>query len=111
MLVQGQVAALRGDVVGAESTLRNVEQDKICPVFLKWEAEHSLARLYEDDKRPDSADREYRSALATFEGARDTVRHEDSQLSFLTNASRIYDDYVHFLVAPGRTDYPPPSAR
>ncbi len=104
MLVQGQVAALRGDVVGAESTFREVEQDKVCPVFLKWEAEHSLARLYEDEKRPDSADREYRSALATFEAARDTVQHEDSQLSFLTNASRIYDDYVHFLVARGKTD-------
>ncbi len=104
MLVQGQVAARRGDVAGAESVFRAVERDKICPVFLKWEAEHSLARLYEDEKRPDSADREYRTALATFEAARDDVRHEDSQLSFLTNASRIYDDYIHFLVARGRTD-------
>jgi CHAT domain-containing protein/Tfp pilus assembly protein PilF len=104
MLVEGQVAARRGNVVGAERTFHEVEQDKICPVFLKWEAEHSLARLYEDEKRPDSADREYRTALATFEAARDTVRHEDSQLSFLTNASRIYDDYVHFLVARGKTD-------
>ena len=32
------------------------------------------------------------------------MQHEDSQLSFLTNASRIYDDYVHFLVARGKTD-------
>jgi len=104
MLVQGQVAARRGDVAGAESTFREVERDKICPVFLKWEAEHSLARLYEDEKRADSADREYRAALATFEAARDTVRHEDSQLSFLTNASRIYDDYVRFLVVRGKTD-------
>ena len=104
MLVQGQVAARRGDVAGAERMFRAVEQDKTCLVSLKWEAEHSLARLYEDDKRPDSAAREYRAALATFEAARDTVRHEDSQLSFLTNASRIYDDYVHFLVARGKTD-------
>jgi CHAT domain-containing protein/Tfp pilus assembly protein PilF len=104
MLVQGQVAARRGDVAGAESVFRAVKQDKICPVSLKWEAEHSLARLYEDEKRPDSADREYRAALATFEAARDSVRHEDSQLSFLTNASRIYDDYIHFLVARGKTD-------
>jgi len=102
-LVQGQVAARRGDVAGAESVFRAVERDKVCPVFLKWEAEHSLARLYEDENRPDSADREYRSALATFEAARDDVRHEDSQLSFLTNASRIYDDYVHFLVSRGKT--------
>jgi CHAT domain-containing protein/Tfp pilus assembly protein PilF len=104
ILVQGQVAARRGDTAAAESKFHEVEQDKVCPVFLKWEAEHSLARLYQDEKHPDSADREYRSALATFEAARDTVRHEDSQLSFLTNASRIYDDYVHFLVARGKTD-------
>ena len=104
MLVQGQIAA-RGSGTGeAERTFQQVEHNNICPVFLKWEAEHSLARLYEDEKRPDSADREYRVALATFEAARDTVRHEDSQLSFLTNASRIYDDYVHFLVARGKTD-------
>ncbi len=104
LLIQGQVAAGRGDTTAAESKFREVEQDKDGPVFLKWEAEHSLARLYEDENRPDSADREYRTALATFEAARDAVQHEDSQLSFLTNASRIYDDYVHFLVARGRTD-------
>ncbi len=104
MLVQGQVAARRGDVAGAESTFREVEHDHSCPVFLKWEAEHSLARLYEDENRPDSADREYRAALATFEAARADLRHEDSRLSFLTNASRIYDDYVHFLVARGKTN-------
>ncbi len=104
MLVQGQIAARRRNTGEAEKTFQQVERDKICPVFLKWEAEHSLARLYEDEGRPDAAQREYRAALATFEAARDTVRHEDSQLSFLTNASRIYDDYVHFLVARGKTD-------
>jgi CHAT domain-containing protein/Tfp pilus assembly protein PilF len=104
MLVEGQIAARRGDLAAAESTFHAVERDKICPIFLKWEAEHSLARLYEDEKHPDAADREYRSALASFEAARDDVRHEDSQLSFLTNAARIYDDYVHFLVARGKTD-------
>lgn len=104
MLVQGQIAARRGDLAAAESTFRAVERDKVCPIFLKWEAEHSLARLYEDEKHPDAADREYRVALITFEAARDQVRHEDSQLSFLTNAARIYDDYVHFLVAHGKSD-------
>ncbi len=104
MLVEGQIAARRGDAPSAESAFLDVERDKMCPVFLRWEAEHSLARLYEDEKHPDAADREYRVALTTFEAARDEVRHEDSQLSFLTNASRIYDDYVHFLVARGKTD-------
>ncbi len=103
-LVQGQVAARRGDTAQAERIFHEVEQDKIRPVFLKWEAEHSLARLYEGEKRSYAAGHEYRAALATFEAARDTVRQQDSQLSFLTNASHIYDDYVHFLVAHGKTD-------
>lgn len=104
ILVQGQIARRRGHVVEAEKIFRQVEADKLCPVFLKWEAEHRLARLYEDEKHFDAADREYRRALATFEAARQTVRHEDSQVSFLTNAARIYDDYVHFLIAAGKTN-------
>jgi CHAT domain-containing protein len=104
MLVQGQVASRRGDAAQAEQVFEEVEQDKACPVFLKWDAQHSLARLYEDEKQQSAADREYRAALATFESARATVQQEDFQLSFLTNAARIYDDYVHFLVAQGKTD-------
>jgi CHAT domain-containing protein len=104
MLVEGQIAARAGKTDEAETTFLQVEHDKSCPVFLKWEAEHSLARLYEDEQRADAADKEYRLALATFEAARTEVRHEDSQISFLTNAARIYDDYVHFLVTRGKTD-------
>ena len=103
ILVQGQLAARRGDRARAESIFHDIEHDKVCPVSLKWEAEHALAQLYEDDNRPDSADREYRSALATFEAARNSVRREDSQLSFLTNASRIYDDYIHFQIVRGKS--------
>ena len=103
-LVLGQVAAKRGDFTTAEATLRQVEQDKSCPVFLKWEAEHSLARLYEDEALPDRGDRQYRDALATFEGARSAVRREDYQLSFLANGERLYDDYVHFLVSRQRME-------
>lgn len=104
MLVQGQVAASRGDASKALRAYEAVEHDPLCPVFLKWDAEHSQARLYEGQNQPDAADREYRAALATFEAARATVRHEDFQLSFLTNAARIYDDYVHFLVAHEKTN-------
>lgn len=104
MLVQGQIAALRGNAAEAEARFRDIEQDKSCPVFLKWEAQHSLAQLYESENRGDAADSQYRTALATFEAARKAVHHEASQLSFLTNASRIYDDYLHFLIARGKPD-------
>ena len=103
-LVQGQIAAQRGDNALAERTFLAVEQDPSCPIFLKWEAEQSLGRLYESENRPDFADREYRAALAAFEQARDAVSPANFQLSFLANASGIYDDYIHFLVCRGKID-------
>jgi CHAT domain-containing protein len=104
LLVQGQVAAMGGDAAKAQQVFQAIEHDQVCPVFLKWEAQHSLAQLYESEKQISEADGEYRAALATFESARSTVRSEDFQLSFLTNAAHIYDDYVHFLVAQGKSD-------
>ena len=103
-LVQGRVAARLHDTAAAEGAFREVAQAKDTPVFLKWEAERSLARLYEDEKQVDSANLEYRVSLSTFETARSELQHEDSRLPFLTNASRIYDDYIHFLVAQGKAD-------
>jgi len=102
LLVQGRVAARLHDTTAAASAFREVAGSEDSPVFLKWEAERSLARLYEEENQLDSADREYRTALTTFETARSDLKHEDSRLPFLTNAALIYDDYLHFLVACGK---------
>ena len=104
VLVQGQIAARRGEASEAEHQFLRVQSDPTALIFLKWEAQHSLARLYEDSKPPDAVDHEYRAALATIGSARDSVQHTDFQLSFLANAAPIYDDYIHFLVTRGRTD-------
>jgi CHAT domain-containing protein/Flp pilus assembly protein TadD len=103
-LVQGRIAALRHEPVTAEAAFREVAQAPDSPVFLKWEAERSLARLFEDENQAPAAEREYQVALSTFEQARSGLRQMSSRLPFLTNASGIYDDYIHFLVARGRTE-------
>ncbi|HTT22059.1 MAG TPA: CHAT domain-containing protein [Candidatus Sulfotelmatobacter sp.] len=97
MLVKGHVAARQHDTQRAEKIYREIEQDPKSHVFLKWEAEHSLAQLYEDENQPDTAAREYRAALSTFEGARAAL-HEDTSLPFPANAAGIYDDYIRFLI-------------
>jgi CHAT domain-containing protein/Flp pilus assembly protein TadD len=104
LLVKGLVAARSGDGTGAERIFREVEQDQKGNASLKWRAEHGLARLYEDENRPNDADHEYRSALATFEQARSSLERDDSRLPFSNNASHIYDDYVHFLVVTNKPD-------
>jgi len=102
LLVQGRLAARLHDAVNAEFKFREVEHAKGTPVFLKWEAERALARLYENENKVESANREYQTALSTFEGARSELEREDSRVRFVANASRIYDDYIHFLIAQGK---------
>jgi CHAT domain-containing protein/Tfp pilus assembly protein PilF len=104
LLVKGLIAARSGAGAEAERIFREVELDPKANASLMWKAEHGLAKVYEDEKRSDDADFDYRKALATFEGTRSALQRNDSRLPFGNNASRIYDDYVHFLVARGRTD-------
>jgi len=104
LLVKGLIAARSGDGEEAEHIFREVEHDQHGNASLKWRAEHALARLYEDEKRLNDADQEYRAALATLEQARSSLQRNDSRLPFSNNEYRIYDDYVHFLIARGNTD-------
>ena len=103
LLVKGQVAAQLHDYSSAAAIFREVARDPQSDSSLKWEAEHSLARLEEGAGHRDSANHEYESALCAFETARSELRHEESKLPFFTNATRIYDDYVKFLVSSGRS--------
>jgi CHAT domain-containing protein len=104
LLVKGLIAARSQDSSQAEQIFREVERDPSGNPALKWRSEHALAQLYEDEKRPDAAEREYRAALTTFEAARSSLRRNDSKLPFSNNAARIYDDYIHFLVSQKRPD-------
>ena len=102
LLVKGQVAAQLRDSAKAESIFREVANDPQSDSSLKWEAQHSLARLQEDEGLRVPARREYEAALCTFETARSSVHHEESKLPFFTNAARIYDDYISFLIKSGQ---------
>ena len=103
LLVKGQVAAQLHDSAKAAAIFREVANDPAGDSSLKWEAQDSLARLEEHEGRRDAANREYQAALCTFETARSSLRHEESKLPFFTNASRIYNDYIGFLIGAGQS--------
>jgi CHAT domain-containing protein/tetratricopeptide (TPR) repeat protein len=102
-LVLGRVAAQRHETAAAEAAFAEVIQSPDAPIFLKWQAGHSLANLYENENQPEAAEREYRNALSIFEAARNDLTKLDSRLPFLTNATSIYEDYIHFLVTQGKS--------
>ncbi|MGA7107750.1 MAG: CHAT domain-containing protein [Terracidiphilus sp.] len=102
-LAQGRLAAaLRQDRL-AEEIFRKVEADPASQSSMRIGAEHELARLSEVQGDAIDADRMYRTTLSTFESTRAQLKHEDSKLPFLANATGIYDDYIHFLVSHGKT--------
>jgi len=102
MLAQGKIAAARRQDQRAEDIFRAVEKDPDSQTSMRLGAEHELARLFETEDDEKDADNMYRTALTTFEAARSDLKNEDSKLPFLTNATPIYDDYIHFLVTHGK---------
>lgn len=102
MLAQGKIAAARRQDQQAEAIFRAVENDRDSQTSMRLGAEHELARLFEAEGDDKGADNMYRTALTTYEAARSDLKDEASKLPFLTNATPIYDDYIHFLVNHGR---------
>ena len=103
-MLQGQAAAARHDWPRADSLLHEVALAPESQNRMRWTAQHTLASMYEAQGNMAAAEQSYKAAIALVEGARANLHQELSQLTFLNNASSIYDDYIHFLVAQGRTN-------
>ncbi|HEY9127763.1 MAG TPA: tetratricopeptide repeat protein, partial [Acidobacteriaceae bacterium] len=103
-LIQGQIALKRHDWNRASGLLREVEAAPESQTSMKWASELAMARLYEAQGQVGAAEKEYQTALGTFEGARAELKSADSQLPFVANATRIYDDYIHFLIGQGKVE-------
>lgn len=99
MLAQGAVAAGHNQDIEAESIFRTVEHDPAAEMSMKLDAERQLAHISERRGDLESADRMYRTALNTFESAREQLRDDNSKLPFGANVTGIYDDYINYLVA------------
>ena len=104
VLTQGMLAAARRQDQQAETMLSAVQSDPESPTTNRLEAGNDLAGLYELQGNTKNAEQIYKITLATFESARAQLKKEESKLPFVANATRIYDDYIHFLIEHGRSD-------
>ncbi len=104
LLAQGKIAAARHQDQQAKDIFYAVETDPDSQTSMRLGAEHELARLLEAEGNAGGAEAMYRTALKTFESARSDLKEEESKLPLLTNATPIYDDYIHFLVTQGKSD-------
>jgi len=102
LLAKAQIAARSRDEIQAEQLFTAVANDPASDTSLRWDAQNSLAKLFEAENRVTAAEHEYRDALATVEHARAAIQHEDFRLPFLSNAAHLYDDYINFLIKQGK---------
>jgi len=104
LLTQGMLAAARRQDQQAESLFRAVQADPKNPTTTRLGAGEQLARLFELEGKTQAAKQMYEATLDDFDSAQAELKSEESQLPFVANAARIYDDYIHLLVQQGRGD-------
>lgn len=104
MLAQARMAKAQHEAELAESLFRTVDRDPASQTSMRMASQHGLAQLYQLQSNEAAADHMFRTALATFESARNQLKNEDSKLPFRANATDIYDDYIHFLIDHNRSD-------
>jgi CHAT domain-containing protein len=103
-LIAGRIESARGDYRKARLFFTEILQDSTAQTSSRWQAQAQLAKIYGDEGRSANAEKEYRRAIGTIEGARASVSRDEFRLTFLSSAIEFYDDYVDFLVARGRPD-------
>jgi len=103
-LLHARILALKGDVERAERLFEALIQDPKTNSRTRWEAEARLAKVLDEENRPDAAESHYRRAIATIGASRSAVKEEEFRLSFLSSGVEFFDDYIDFLVAHHRSD-------
>jgi CHAT domain-containing protein len=103
-LTQGMLAAARRQDQQAESLLLAVRSNSANATTTRLGAGEQLARLYEVEGKQQAAEQMYKATLSQFDSAQAALKSEESQLPFVANAARIYDDYIHLLLKQGRSD-------
>lgn len=103
VLVEGQLAGAQHEYAKAAGFYHAVLADSSSLMDMRLNARKELGELDEKQGQLSAAEQEYRKALAEWDAARAKLK-EDSRISYGTNASHIYGNYVRLLVSEGRTN-------
>src|SRR5205807_7353582 len=71
--------------------------------WIRWDALTALAQVDAARKDNAAADEHFKEAVETIDAARAEIEGSDLRLAFLQVAKELYDSYVGFLVATGRS--------
>lgn len=101
-LIQGQVEEAQQNYGAAQEIFEAVSSDPNAGT-LRWEAQARLGQVYASEGKRQKANQQFQKALRSVEEARSAVKNEEFRLSFLSNATAAYDNYVDFLIEQNRS--------
>lgn len=104
LFVKSAILIRQSNFDAAKDILSVLEQQSSLEPSQRWRVEGAMANLYAQTSQAILADKWYQQSITTFETQRESIKKEESKLPFSTNADRLYDDYVRFLVNHKRTD-------
>ena len=103
-LLEAELLTRRGRTAAAAPMLLDVERQAKDAPSLQWDAQHVLAKLYEDEKQPARADAWFRRAIQTLDTQRSSLSSDDTKLPFSANGEDLYLDYIAFLIEQRKTN-------
>ena len=104
MLLEALLLDKRGDKQAAIKILLSLQKHAAVAPSVQWEAESTLAHIYMDSGRMQSAGQWFQRSIETFRQQRLSLTNVESTLPFLENANDIYADYTEFLIHQHRPD-------
>ena len=103
-MLTARISSARREFEAAERLFEEIINDSKSDQASRWEAQAHLANMYEDEKLPSKAEKEFTQSLQTIQAARASIHEEEFRLSFLSSSISFYGDYVDFLISQGRPD-------
>ncbi|NYF78046.1 CHAT domain-containing protein [Granulicella arctica] len=103
-MLEALLLAQQGKTPASEAKLLELVKRSGASPVVQWEAENTLARLYEETGQSGEADRWFKRAIGTFHRQRLSLKSVELELPFLENGSDLYLDYMEYLIHRHRTD-------
>jgi CHAT domain-containing protein/Tfp pilus assembly protein PilF len=101
-LLGARILWRKGDAATSEAEFRRLTEGKN-PDDVLWGAHTGLAAIYTSRHQNQPAEREFRAAIGIVETSSKALKLDESKITFVSSESELYDSYIRFLAASGRS--------
>jgi CHAT domain-containing protein len=98
-LTSARIGIAKREFEKAGALLDRIIGDKRAQISVRWQAEAELANLYVAQNDTRRAEQQFQKTIVSFENTRIPLSNEEHKMAFFQKATRVYDQYISFLMA------------